>query len=490
MALVDVEGSVGPDGLGSQLLGDYILDQPAFFDAVARNAGTGLSAIAVDFMGLVTAMALALALPVYVQGGTGFSRSGWLVACLPIFLAFLADSRHRLARRLSTSIGRQLREVALPMAGAAFTGITGWRVLGALAGWRVPTQDGIVLTCLLGVVTVSLVRCAFHRRGSPARVRRVLLVGSGAVADRISARLEADGSASVIGFVDDDPKDPTGCLGPLRSLGAVCETQQVDHVVVAFSRASSEDLVDALREVQGRLPISVVPRLFDVLPATAEAHDLASGYPAMSVGSAAFGTWPRMIKRSVDIAGAVVGLLLCSPVLLVGAVGVRLSSPGPILLRHRRVGRNGKEFSCFKFRTFTVTESATPADILALGEQVTGPFPKLKNDPRATRFGRMLRRTSVDELPQLLNVLTGSMSLVGPRPVAPEHAWSFGTWALRRYAVKPGLTGLWQVSGRNDLTHEEMCRLDHLYVTSWSVGLDFHVLARTARAVVGGQGCY
>ncbi|MHB8330469.1 MAG: sugar transferase, partial [Acidimicrobiales bacterium] len=143
-----------------------------------------------------------------------------------------------------------------------------------------------------------------------------------------------------------------------------------------------------------------------------------------------------------------------------------------------------------KFRTFTVTESVPPPEVLASGEQVTGPFPKLKNDPRTTAFGRVLRRTSIDELPQLLNVLWGTMSLVGPRPLAPDFAWNFRPWALRRYDVKPGVTGLWQVSGRNDLTYTEMCRLDQLYVTSWSIGLDVQILVRTARAVVSGRGCY
>jgi lipopolysaccharide/colanic/teichoic acid biosynthesis glycosyltransferase len=168
---------------------------------------------------------------------------------------------------------------------------------------------------------------------------------------------------------------------------------------------------------------------------------------------------------------------------------VRLTSRGPVLFRQARIGRNGRQFWMLKFRTMHVERSdVSPASLE--GEVVAGPFVKLKRDPRITPLGRFLRHTSLDELPQLWNVLRGEMSLVGPRPFMLEDAAIIEGWALRRYSVRPGITGLWQVSGRNELTVAEMCRLDQLYVNCWSLGLDVRILLRTLWVVLGGHGAY
>lgn len=441
---------------------------------------------------LALAVALVVASAVTTAGGgaaKGLATLVRLAVCLPVIYVVLSGSRLRLRRRLGTTVAQELRDVVLPLAGGTVVCMAGWQVASGLTSLTVPPEDALLAMCAFAATTVALAR---HLSLSVAgrHKRRVLIVGSGVVAERVGSQLAAASAVDVVGFVDDEPKEQIGWLGPLPGLAAVCDAYSVQHVVVAFSRAQAEDIVEALRPLQGRIPISVVPRLFDVTPATADTHDLVAGYPALSVVPPAAGTWERAAKRAVDVVVGTAGLVLVLPVLLVAAVGVRLSSRGPVFLRQVRVGRGGRQFTIWKFRSFTVVESVPPPDVLASGELVTGPFPKLKEDPRATTFGRFLRRTSVDELPQLLNVVLGTMSLVGPRPLAPDFAWSFSTWALRRYEVKPGLTGLWQVSGRNDLTYEEMCRLDTLYATSWSIGLDLRILARTARAVVSGRGCY
>lgn len=494
--VASVEQAVEASQLESQLLHSYIEEQPEFFDH-ARPAGDGLwLATAADGLALGIAMSVAAAAeaaahPAGAPASVAVSTLVRLLLCLPLYLAVLTGSRHLLRRRLYVTQLQQARELVLPLATTTLACIAGWRILAEIAPLPARPEDGLLLTCVVAALVVPIVRrvVATPVRGG-RHVRRVLIVGSGAVAERVHARVASHPGVRVVGFVDNEPKDASGCLGCLNELSKVCERYGVHHVVVAFTRASTEEMIDALRDVQGRISISVVPRLFDVLPASAAIHDLASGYPAMSVSPAAFGRWSTTVKRALDLIGALVGIIVTLPVLVIAALGVRVTSPGPVFLRHRRIGRNGREFTVWKFRTFTVTESVPPPDVLAAGEQVVGPFPKLKNDPRATPFGRWLRRLSIDELPQLWNVLSGSMSLVGPRPLAPEFAWQFGTWALRRYAVKPGLTGLWQVSGRNDLTYEEMCRLDHLYVACWSVGLDVQILARTGRAVLSGRGCY
>lgn len=182
-------------------------------------------------------------------------------------------------------------------------------------------------------------------------------------------------------------------------------------------------------------------------------------------------------------------MLLASPLLLVTALLVRLTSRGPALFRQKRVGRAGVEFTMLKFRTMSVDAEARKADLHALDEG-NGILFKLRDDPRVTRLGRHLRRFSVDELPQLVNVVRGEMSLVGPRPPLPAEVARYAIDDARRMLVKPGLTGLWQVSGRSDLTWEESMRLDLRYADNWSIALDLLILWKTARAVVGRDGAY
>ena len=317
----------------------------------------------------------------------------------------------------------------------------------------------------------------------------MLIVGSGVVAARVTEHFNAGGDVEVVGFVDDDPVDHTGCVGKLRELAFVCERECVDHIVVCFSRSQPEELIDALRPIQGRLPITVVPRLFDVLPATATLHDLGSGLTGISVAPATLGWGPRAAKRTMDVVVTSLALVLVSPILGLLALAIKTTSKGPVIFRQVRVGKNCQAFSMLKFRSMRIEDSVRHPTSLP-GEAAKGPFPKLKDDPRMTSVGRFLRRTSLDELPQLWNVIRGEMSLVGPRPFIPEDDLWITDWAQRRYSVRPGITGLWQVSGRNNLTFDELCRLDSLYVSCWSPGLDIRVLLRTLRAVVARSGAF
>lgn len=191
----------------------------------------------------------------------------------------------------------------------------------------------------------------------------------------------------------------------------------------------------------------------------------------------------------LDRTGALFGLLALTPLLLAVALSVRLSSRGPVFHRQVRQGQHNRPFTMWKFRTM-VADAETLKAQLATSNEVDGPLFKMRGDPRVTSVGRMLRRTSLDELPQLVNVLLGHMSLVGPRPPLPEEASRYDEREHRRLAVKPGLTGLWQVSGRSDLTWQETVSLDLWYVDNWSVAADMGLLARTVRAVADGRGAY
>jgi exopolysaccharide biosynthesis polyprenyl glycosylphosphotransferase len=460
------------------------------------TSGTGLGRIATDALALALAAVGAAALTVVAENHWNvevekylFSTSlVHLLVTVPVLTAFLAPSRGRWSLR--TTLGHHLSSVFSGLAAGGLVAIATWRVVAALGLARSPQPDAVLLLCGIGVAMVTIGRAAHHAppRRQGRRARRVLIVGSGLVANRLKNELSGAEGVEVIGCVDDDPIDPHSCIGKLNEVGRLCDIGDVDHVVVAFTRASSEELIEALRPVQGRIPITVIPRLFDVMPNSADLHYIGAGLTGISVAPAALGWGPRAIKRSMDIAGAVIALAILSPLLLAVAVAVKLTSRGPALFRQERIGHQGAGFEMLKFRSMYTRAADHPAQVE--GEVAVGPFPKLKDDPRVTPIGRLIRRLSIDELPQLINVLKGEMSLVGPRPFTPDDAAWIGGWAQRRYLVRPGITGLWQVSGRNDLTFEEMCRLDTLYVGSWSLGLDLHVLLRTLRAVLARHGAY
>lgn len=196
-----------------------------------------------------------------------------------------------------------------------------------------------------------------------------------------------------------------------------------------------------------------------------------------------------MLKAALDRGGALFGLLVLSPLLLAVALCVRFSSRGPVFHRQVRQGQHNRPFTMWKFRTM-VADAEARKEQLTEANEVDGPLFKMRQDPRVTPVGRTLRRTSIDELPQLFNVLLGQMSLVGPRPPLPEEASRYDEREGRRLAVKPGLTGLWQVSGRSDLSWQETVSLDLWYVDNWSVATDMGLLARTVRAVTDGRGAY
>jgi exopolysaccharide biosynthesis polyprenyl glycosylphosphotransferase len=197
-----------------------------------------------------------------------------------------------------------------------------------------------------------------------------------------------------------------------------------------------------------------------------------------------------LLKECGDRASAALGILAILPLLVAIALAVRLDSRGPVIFRQKRVGLNGEEFTMLKFRSMSADAESRLAEIAHLDEHGTGQLFKVKNDPRITRVGAFIRRYSLDELPQLFNVLRGEMSLVGPRPPLPREVEAYSPVAMPRLKVKPGLTGLWQVSGRSDLSVEESVRLDLRYVENWSLMMDAMILWKTARAVLGKSGAY
>lgn len=355
----------------------------------------------------------------------------------------------------------------------------------------------------IALVTMTaryLLRLWLHKQRNEGRcLRPVLAAGSPAtVRDLISRtrkfphigwRVEAVCTTDGLG-PDGDQVDGVPVVGPLADVAN--HVRRDGYRVVAVT-PDPHWSPDRLRRLAWNLEGSdaemvVAPVLMEV--AGPRLHvDAVLGIPLLRVSMPAFTGGRRAIKGVVDRMGAAVLLMLFAPLLAFVGLLVLLDSRGGAFYRQRRVGKDGREFTILKFRTMVTGAHGARAELAARNEGA-GPLFKLRRDPRVTRVGAVLRRYSIDELPQLFNVLTGSMSLVGPRPPLPEETAAYGPDIRRRLLVKPGLTGLWQISGRSDLPWEEAVRLDLRYVEDWSLALDTVILWKTLRAVLHGQGAY
>jgi Undecaprenyl-phosphate galactose phosphotransferase WbaP len=232
--------------------------------------------------------------------------------------------------------------------------------------------------------------------------------------------------------------------------------------------------------------------MYEIITTGVQIQDVAS-VPMVSVNRVRLTGINVVAKAVLDYVGATVGLILLSPLFLGIAIVMKLTDPGPIIYRRRVVGVGGKEFDAFKFRTMVINSKEVLEELLARDPRAReewNKFFKLKDDPRITRVGAFLRKTSIDELPQLFNVLRGEMSLVGPRMITMEEVEKYGKWGLNLHTVKPGITGLWQVTGRSELTYEERVRLDMNYIRNYSIWLDIQILIQTIPAVLMSKGAY
>jgi exopolysaccharide biosynthesis polyprenyl glycosylphosphotransferase len=280
---------------------------------------------------------------------------------------------------------------------------------------------------------------------------------------------------------------------PVAGLSEVLETVRrhgADTVAVTTASETADEYLRSLSwQLEGTgVELLVAPGLVEVAGPRLHIRPL-EGLPLLTIEPPRFAGWSRVLKAVLDRSFAAVVLVLLAPVLLGVALAVRASSPGPVLFRQERIGRGGQPFQMLKFRSMVVGADQRVAELRDANVS-DGLLFKVREDPRVTPVGRWLRRYSLDELPQLLNVLTGSMSLVGPRPPLPAEVERYTPSVSRRLLVKPGLTGLWQISGRSDLPWEETVRLDLRYVENWSLALDALILWKTGRAVVTGSGAY
>src|ERR671914_2653441 len=335
-------------------------------------------------------------------------------------------------------------------------------------------------------VTGVLLRAAGYRR-------RAVLVGSGKHIEDVHSALvdEVHAPVDMIGFISLTPRPDNGLrsLGRIEDLAAVLDHHRVQEVIIADPDFPEERAVELVDQCHRRgVTVRIAPSTMEILVHRAEFVPGAS-VPLFELRPPVFDGVDYAIKRTFDFVVSLLLLVALTPLLLAIAAAVFVSSRGPVLYRSMRPGIGGETFACLKFRTMRSGADQMQADLESLNE-ASGPLFKIRHDPRLTRVGRLLRRYSLDELPQLLNVLAGKMSLVGPRPLPQRDFEQLEDWHKKRYLVLPGITGLWQVSGRSELDFDDLVRLDFLYLERWSVGLDLTILLKTIPAVLSRRGAF
>jgi exopolysaccharide biosynthesis polyprenyl glycosylphosphotransferase len=370
--------------------------------------------------------------------------------------------------------------------------------LASLAGLDPPSSVALVtvgLIAVFGAFSRTVVRASLHR--DPSLRQRTLILGSGLVAGQVVEKIRNNQQFGLIpvGIVDDDVHDvgtpDLPWLGRFSDLDQIIEAQHIDRVIIAFSRVDHEDLLGAIRASRDAgIAVDVVPRLFEFLDGV-RSLDQIGGLPLLSIGVPVLASSSVAAKRVLDVVGSFSLLLLFSPLMIATAIAVKLESRGPVFFMQPRAGRGNSSFKLIKFRSMYVDAEQRKEDLDALNEAGDGVMFKIREDPRVTRVGRFIRRFSIDELPQLFNVLKGEMSLVGPRPlIFPETAALEKHWHLRRLELRPGITGPWQVYGRSQSPFQEMVRFDYQYVAGWSLARDIELLLATLPAVMSGRGAY
>ena len=365
---------------------------------------------------------------------------------------------------------------------------------GAMVLWVTHTWLGRVEVAVLGVLLLvaifaarSVARSVVSRAMSP---ERCIIVGDRAAIDRLTAALERH--VDVVGVVPlgTGAHDTLGDMAPDLAIEPLARETRADRVLVAPSVHVDPDVPLAIvtRSKALGLHVSILPRMLEVVGSSV-AFDHVNGMVMLGVNRFGLTRSSALVKRMMDVVGATLMLVAAAPVMLCAAIAIRIESPGPVLFRQRRVGRNGAPFTLLKFRSMVDGADALRAELRELSIGGDGMF-KAPADPRVTRVGRFLRRTSIDELPQLLNVLKGEMSLVGPRPLVHDEDRRIAGWHRRRLHLTPGLTGPWQVLGSPErrVPLREMVTIDYLYAANWSLWSDIKVLLRTVAHVVGARG--
>jgi exopolysaccharide biosynthesis polyprenyl glycosylphosphotransferase len=474
-----------------------------FVDVITITAGIFLGYVLVDRMvnrGFLDSV-------IGQQTGMVTGSALWAgLATIPLWLlvfAYFGTYRREIAR-LSVSTFDELPQTIGALAVGAwlmfsFLQVTSHDFVNRHAVWLFVALTWLMLMFLIpfgrAVVRIGL---SFM---NPFRTS-TLIVGAGEVGRSLIGRLarHKEYGLRVVGFLDTTAMDEdrseeekhasVQLLGRPSELRSIIDHYGISRVIIAFSKTPHPLILGVIHECQEmKVDVSVVPRFFEALSLRTEIEDI-EGLPILSLPRySRHGLMMKLAKRLLDIVGTAVVVTVLSPLLLLVALLIKIDSPGPVFFKQERMGKDHKRFMMFKFRSMD-TGAHRKQEELAAQNQASGPIFKMKDDPRVTRVGRVIRRLSIDELPQLINVFKGEMSLVGPRPLPIEEAENCTGTADMRHLVQPGITGLWQILGRSDIPFEEMVQLDYLYVTNWTFKGDIKIILRTVMAIARKRGAY
>jgi len=454
----------------------------AFGLATLPTSGIGRTISASDFFSM------------RVKLGNLFIFFGLLLVWHVLFSTLGLYDSHRMSSRLS--------EAADLLMGTTLGTLVLWGT-ASLFQIRMASPRFVLVFFLFSTVMLVCSRFALRFMLRQTRIRgrnlrNVLIVGTSKRALEFADKIQGNPELGyqVIGFADEHwegirkfEEEGHSLACDLESLPQFLRTNVVDEVVIALPIRSFHDdasRVAALCEQQGII-LRVLSNIFDLKMARSRAEDM-EGDAIITHYTGVIAGWPVVMKRVLDFCLALVALIVVSPVMLLAAILIKVTSPGPVFFTQKRIGQNKRKFMIYKFRSMAVDAEDRIKQIQHLNE-VSGPVFKIKQDPRITPVGKFLRKTSIDELPQLFNVLTGDMSLVGPRPLPIRDYEGFSQdWHRRRFSVRPGITCLWQVAGRSSIPFEKWMELDMQYIDKWSLWLDVKILARTIPAVLKGFG--
>jgi exopolysaccharide biosynthesis polyprenyl glycosylphosphotransferase len=461
-----------------------------------RRFARVLSLLALDFAAVFAAIFTALMVKAVLRDGEWAWAASFTEAKNSIAFAYLVTA---LLFARSGLYAERAQRPGLPRIVSSLFQVTVVALIFALVqGEEYSSYYIFYGTLCFAIAYVSTLRWAYERvtgvllRAAGYR-RRAVLVGSGKHIEDVHSALvdEVHAPVDMIGFISLTPRPDNGLrsLGRIEDLAAVLDRHRVQEVIIADPDFPEERAVELVDQCHRRgVTVRIAPSTMEILVHRAEFVPGAS-VPLFELRPPVFDGFDYFLKRSFDFVGALVLIVLLSPLLIAIAAAVFITSRGPVLYRSIRPGIGGEPFACFKFRTMRSDADQLQADLESLNE-ASGALFKIRRDPRLTRVGRFLRRYSLDELPQLFNVVQGRMSLVGPRPLPQRDFDQLEDWHKKRYLVLPGLTGLWQVSGRSELDFDDLVRLDFLYLERWSIGLDLTILLKTIPAVLSRRGAF
>ncbi len=451
---------------------------------------------AVDLLAIALGLLAAAALgdgPLGGQAGSMGSLAVWVPLWWIVFVALGLYDRRRI-QNPAQELKLIVRGVTLA---AAIAGLSSFSVRPPMRVGELIAQSLIVWATTMATVGLGrrAVRKTVHALRRRGRLRRrALIVGSDSSAHTLADDI---GKApweglDLVGFVSNDRSaggDGARSLGTVHQLRELTVAFGISEVLVAPTIAGNGHLGEVVAALDGvPVDLRIAPTIDRFLPSRLAVQPVGDR-ALLGVERIELQPTARMLKRALDLVLGSILFVLATPILAIAAVAIRIDSTGPVFFRQRRIGAQGRSFTMWKLRTMDA-DAEDRRTMLLEANEAGGPLFKLRADPRVTRVGRLLRRWSLDELPQLFNVLAGDMSLVGPRPPLPEEVATYDSEIGRRLLVRPGMTGLWQVSGRGDLRFEEYVRYDLMYVQNWSIAFDLYILLKTLPAMLSRRGAY